>query len=697
MADLHAIAEAARRLSAAAGSSAGDAGLAAMAVDLLPELIGADGAVLVGADGAVAASTGAGLPPLTWTDLWTAERVLSGEPLVSAWHGAHGQGTLVAVPVGQPGAGATLLCGFRRGDQAFTPEDVDAVAAFAACVGVALRNASLQARLAESEASLRLIADSVSDLVAVVDPSGHYVYASSSHDREIGQSAAGLLGSAVTGLVHPADRPSVEAFIADAAAAPRLEYRLRSGTGEWMWVESVLRAAPDDAVVVASRVIADRRRLEDEMRRQSTHDPLTGLANRTLCSQWLSAALAGGRTGTVGTLFLDLDKFKEINDRLGHEAGDELLVHVADRLRGCVRRGDLLARFGGDEFVVVLDNPRDTAAMAEVATRMIAALAVPFTLRGERVQITVGVGGAFARRGSTSASAMLRDADAALYAAKDTGRGQLRMFDEAASQRSRERLEVSSHLGAALGRGRLLLHYQPIVTLSDHRVVGFEALARWKHPTRGFIPPDVFIPIAEDSGAILEIGDWVLGEALRQLARWRRSLGTVPIHMNVNLSAVQLERPDAAERTIEIIRAAGAEPGDVWLEVTEQRSIRGDVTPFTDAMRAAGVHFALDDFGMSYSNLGHLERLPVELLKIDRSFVDGMISTERDHGIVRACLAVAESLGLSVVAEGIETAEQRDALIGLGCGHGQGYLFSRPVPVDQADVMVADLGRLRVR
>ncbi len=678
MATLHAITEAAHRLARTRGAAA----VAAEAVELLAGLVDADGALLVASDGTVTASTGAGLPPLAWADLVAAS---TDDPLVSSWDGTHGPGFLVSVPVGT--TPVLLLCAFRGAR--FEPDDAEVAAVFAAHVTIALDAAELATRLAESEASMRLIADSVSDLVAVVDQAGRYVFASSSHDRELGHRADALVGSSVTGLVHPADRSTVEASIADAASGPRLEYRLRSATGEWLWVESVLRAAQDDAVVVASRVIEDRRRLEDELRRTTTHDSLTGLASRALCSEWLESTLAGARAGTVGVLFCDIDQFKEVNDRLGHEAGDELLVHVADRLRECVRRGDLLARFGGDEFVVVLDNPRDTDAMAEVAERIMTSLTRPFWLCGEHVQVSVCVGGAFARRGATSASAMMRDADAALYAAKDHGRAQVRLFDEAASLRSRDRLEVTSHLASALDRGELLLHYQPIVTLDDHRVVGFEALARWKHPTRGFIPPDVFIPIAEDTGAILEIGDWVLAQATRKLAQWREVLGAGgAIHMNVNLSAVQLERPDAASRTLDIIRRAGARPGDVWLEVTEQRSIRGDVTPFTDAMLAAGVHLALDDFGMSYSNLGHLERLPVELLKIDRSFVDGMTVTERDHGIVRACLAVAESLGLSVVAEGIETTEQRDALISLGCGHGQGYLFSRPVPDTQADAIV---------
>jgi diguanylate cyclase (GGDEF)-like protein/PAS domain S-box-containing protein len=674
------------------------------AVDLLPTLVDADGAAVVTtAGGAASLGAWAGVegPVASWpmavSKLWSADEVMAGGTFTTEWEGPHGHGQLLGVPVGRDDRPGALLYAFRHGSRPFRADDLDAATAFGTYLGVAMTNARLYEALGESESSLRLITDSISDLVAVVDPAGRYLYASPSHERELGRLPEELVGESVMTFVHPADRAGVRASIADPTAIPKVEYRLRTGAGDWVWVESALRLAPivEDAVVLSSRVIEDRRRLEAELRRQATHDPLTGLANRALTTEWLEAALTSGRGGYVGTLFCDLDEFKEVNDRLGHEAGDELLVHVADRLRECVRRGDLLSRFGGDEFVVVLDDVADTAALTEVGARMVQALENPFMLRGERVQISASVGGVLGRRARTSASAMLRDADAAMYAAKELGRGRVEVFDEAASLRSRDRLEVSSHLVEALGRGELLLHYQPIVELIGERVIGFEALARWKHPTRGFIPPDVFIPIAEESGAIVEIGEWVLGQASRQLASWRRAIGGDAMRMNVNLSALQLEQPDAAGRAIRIIRDSGADPGDVWLEVTEQRSIRTDVSEFADAMRAVGVHFALDDFGMSYSNLGHLERLPVELLKIDRSFVIGLTSTDTDRGIVRAVLAIADSLGLSVVAEGIETVEQRDALIGLGCDHGQGYLFSRPMPAEVVDGMLdALVGRV---
>jgi diguanylate cyclase (GGDEF)-like protein len=437
-------------------------------------------------------------------------------------------------------------------------------------------------------------------------------------------------------------------------------------------------------------VIDERRRLEDELRRRATHDPLTELANRALTAERLDLALARGGDGHVGLLFCDLDKFKEVNDRLGHEAGDDLLIQVADRLRACVRPADLLARFGGDEFVILLDAVDDLDAVTEIGDRVVRALDAPFWLSGELVDISVSVGGVLGARGESQAGAMLRDADAAMYAAKNAGRGRVRVFDEDASQHSLGRLELRSDLAQALARDELTIHYQPIVELATRRILGFEALCRWTHPRRGPIPPDEFIPLAEETGAIVGIGEWVLGRACHQLAEWQRLPGNEHLRISVNLSPVQLQQPEAATRTLDVITSAGADPRDVWLEITEHSSIRQDVTDFVTALRGAGVHFALDDFGMAYSNLSHLKRLPVEILKIDKSFVAGLPAKDTDRGIVRAVLAIADSLGLTVVAEGIETEEQHAELLALSCGQGQGYLFSRPVaPAEATELLRA--------
>ncbi len=438
------------------------------------------------------------------------------------------------------------------------------------------------------------------------------------------------------------------------------------------------------------RALAQRER---ELRRRVTRDPLTGLANRVLAGQRIDEALARPRSGAVGLIFCDLDNFKEVNDRMGHEAGDELIQHVAQRMRHCTRPTDLLARFGGDEFVFVLDGVHDLAEITEVGRRIQTALADPFLLRGERVQISASIGGVQGIRGQATASSLLRDADAAMYAAKSKGPGRVEVFDEDASHRSLNRLDLRSDLPHALDRGELSVRFQPIFALGEETVTGFEALLRWHHPSRGLIPPDVFIPLAEDTDAIVPIGTWTLQQACRQLAQWRRLPGGGELTMWVNMSAIQLAQPDLVGRTLDTIAGTGVEPDDVWLEVTERGHISDESIEPARRLRAAGVHFALDDFGMSYSSLSDLQRFPVECLKIDRSFVAGMLQREADRGIVRAILAIADSLRLGVIAEGIETSAHRDALVQLGCTSGQGYLLARPLDPAAATALVRARGR----
>jgi diguanylate cyclase (GGDEF)-like protein len=414
---------------------------------------------------------------------------------------------------------------------------------------------------------------------------------------------------------------------------------------------------------------------EQELRHRASHDPLTGLANRTEAGQRITEALASSPTGAVGLMFCDVDKFKAVNDRLGHEVGDELIQQVALRLSSSVRRGDLLARFGGDEFVILLDGVRSLSDLTEAGRRVQLSLADPILLRGERVQVSASIGAVLGRDGTT-ASVMLRNADAAMYVAKVKGPGRIEVFDDEASHRSLDWLDLRSELGHALERDQLSIVYQPLVELKSGTINSFEALVRWTHPQRGEVPPDVFVPMAEETGAILEIGAWVLAQSCARLAEWQRLFPTAGLTVGVNISAVQLE-PSSPD-LVAVITAAGADPHDVWLEVTERMDTSGDIAGQVDALRRAGVHFALDDFGMSYSSLTYLQQFPVEGIKIDKTFVQPMTNGETQRGIVRAILALGESLSVNVVAEGIETREQLDALLDLGCRYGQGYLLARP-------------------
>jgi len=425
-------------------------------------------------------------------------------------------------------------------------------------------------------------------------------------------------------------------------------------------------------------------RLYQELSLRATRDSLTGLGNRDLVMQHLNEALTNGSGSHVGLLFCDLDGFKSVNDRLGHDAGDELLQLVAARLRNGVRARDVLARFGGDEFVVVLGEVDTLEQVLDTARRLLRGFDDPFALGGERVSITASVGGVLGTQGQTTANTMLRDADAAMYVAKSRGRGVVEVFDEAASTRSLDRLGLRSELQRAVDRQELDVAYQPVVRLESSELVGFEALLRWTHPSRGPIPPDVFIPLAEEAGEIVRIGTWAVEQACRQLADWHRMPGHQRLVLGVNVSAAQLCEADAATTIVDLARSAGVNPNDVWIEVTERSHAGQDVTLVTESLRSAGFHLALDDFGASYSNLAYLKQFPAECLKIDRSFVHNLAADRTNQRIVRGILAIAESLSLTVVAEGVERAADKDALLSLGCRFGQGHLFAPALTVQDA-------------
>ena len=606
---------------------------------------------------------------------------------------------LLCVPVLEDGRPVALLYVGHSRPGFFSRATVDAAAVLAGYVGAALVNARLYGALADGEARLRLLTDAISDMIAVVDAQGIVRYASPSYLRGVGRDPVEITGADLSELVHPDDRESFRSSLRACPAASSVEYRLLDGHGQWVWVESRLGPEPDDtgSVVISSRLVGDRRRLEDELRQAATHDSLTGLANADLARQLLDASLSSHRDDLVGLLFCDLDKFKAVNDRLGHEAGDDLLCQVADRLRSCVRPHDLLARLGGDEFLIVLPSIADLDTLTVIGNRVLEALEEPFLLGAQPVRIAASVGGVVGERGPNGSQAveLLRDADAAMYEAKKRGRGRVEVFDRFTAQRAVDRLTLREDLLTALDRGELELHYQSIVELDDATVTGFEALLRWNHPELGRVSPDIFIPMAEESGAINSIGWWVLVEACRQLAVWRREFGP-HLSMSVNVSPVQLSDPAFAMKSAEIIREAGVRTEDVWFEVTESFEVTEELVAQLHLLRDVGVRVAMDDFGMSYSNLAYLKHLPVECLKIDRSFIAGLSRDDTgnhglDRGIVRAILAIAESGGLSVVAEGIETEEQRTMLMELGCRQGQGYLFGPPGPAGDATDLLAPL------
>jgi diguanylate cyclase (GGDEF)-like protein/PAS domain S-box-containing protein len=442
-----------------------------------------------------------------------------------------------------------------------------------------------------------------------------------------------------------------------------------------------------DFVQSIANVLADalaRKAFEDETRHRALHDSLTGLPNRILFLDRLEQALARLRRGQsmAAVMFLDLDRFKHVNDSLGHHAGDEVLTAVAPRLKQALRAADTVARFGGDEFGILLEDIDSELAATQAAERIAAVFGRPFVLGSAEHFITASVGIALAR-GGERADELIRDADTAMYRAKEAGRARYELFDDDLRARVVSRLRMETELRRAIERHELWLEYQPVVSLRDETIVSVEALLRWTHPDRGLIPPADFIPIAEETGLIESIGARVLDEACRQAAQWHASMpDRAPVGISVNLSAVQIANATLPETVAIAMRAANLDPSTLQLEITETVLLGEDarLSETLTNLRKLGVQLVLDDFGTGYSSLGYLTRLPLDALKVDRAFVDGLGRDRQDTSITEAIIAMARALSLPVIVEGVETELQLAELRRMGCDQVQGYYFSRPVP-----------------
>ncbi len=419
---------------------------------------------------------------------------------------------------------------------------------------------------------------------------------------------------------------------------------------------------------------------------QGLRDPLTGLANRTLFTESTTRRLSGAQA-EVSVLFVDLDDFKSINDSRGHAAGDTVLLAVADRLSGCVRSGDVVARLGGDEFALLLPGPPDNAH--RVGERVLRALADPISVEGRQVFVRASVGLASTRTpAERDAEVLLRNADLAMYTAKAGGKARLAVYADGMAQTAHDRAQLTADLAAALARGELHVHYQPSVTISDGRITGVEALARWRHPARGLVPPAEFVPLAEEAGLINALGEHVLRTATAQAAAWADA-GT-PVDIAVNLSPHQVASDGIVDLVRDALTRAGLPPQRLTLEVTEGVLVH-DVDAVAGRLaqlRALGARIAIDDFGTGYSSLSYLRQLPVDTIKIDRSFVTDLPDGGANAILVSSMVELARSLGLDVVAEGVETESQAQALKRLSCGHAQGYLYARPQPADDVTALL---------
>jgi len=442
-------------------------------------------------------------------------------------------------------------------------------------------------------------------------------------------------------------------------------------------------------IVLNCRDISERKAFEEQLTHQAFHDPVTGLANRALFAERVRHAIARTRREhqSVAVVFLDLDDFKTINDSLGHAAGDEVLVEVAKRLATSVRASDTAARFGGDEFALLLEDIDGVQEAADTADRVLETLALPLRVAHKELSLRCSIGISVVSDGSPAgAEELIRDADAAMYRAKRDGKGSYRLFEPEMHEGVLARLELRTDLQRAIATEQLALHYQPVVRIQDGSISGVEALLRWRHPERGMIPPDQFIPLAEETGLIVPIGRWVLREGCRHARRMRDTLpGGETLTMSINLSVKQLQHSDVIADVHDAIEEAGIEPSALTLEITETVLMADTDLAVTRLreLKALGVNLALDDFGTGYSSLSYLSRFPVDILKMDRSFLTGGATPEMSE-LASAVLALGTTLKLDVVAEGIEQPEQWTSLRDLGCEFGQGFFFARPMDAEAA-------------
>jgi diguanylate cyclase (GGDEF)-like protein/PAS domain S-box-containing protein len=544
----------------------------------------------------------------------------------------------------------------------------------------------------ETSARFQLAFESGVSGMALLAPDGRYQQVNRALCEITGYSEQELLAITFQSITHPddlvADVEQHRALSDGVLDVYETEKRYLHREGHEVWVQlgvTAVRGEDGRLRYFISQVhdVTARRRFEQELAHRALHDPLTALPNRALFMDRLRHALVRLRrhSGAVAVLFVDLDRFKLVNDGMGHGVGDAVLLDAARRLSEAARAEDTVARFGGDEFTILCENVSDEAARL-VAQRVLDAFAAPFVHEGREFHLSASVGIRISDLASATPDSLLRDADLALYAAKEHGRARFEVFQSRSQMPGFDMLATEQALRLALRDGELCLHYQPEVDLASQRIVAVEALVRWQHPERGLVPPAEFIPAAEESGLIVPIGEWVLREACSQLAAWR-SAGTVDddVRVAVNVSARQLSDPALPQTVTTALSDAGLDPRTLCLEITESAVIQDTDVALANlhAIKAQGVLIALDDFGVGFSSLSQIRDLPpVDVIKVDRSFTAGLGRSDSDSAVVTAVLSLAHSLGLTAIAEGVETEDQLGLLRGLGCDVGQGFYFARP-------------------
>jgi diguanylate cyclase (GGDEF)-like protein len=444
--------------------------------------------------------------------------------------------------------------------------------------------------------------------------------------------------------------------------------------------------------------INERQRVQQQLIHDALHDSLTGLPNRTLLIERIEFTIAHAKRNPdykYGILFIDLDRFKVINDSLGHSIGDQLLIGVSNLLQECVRENDLVARLGGDEFVILLDGIKSIQDATSIGERIQQKMRSPFELQSQNIFTSASIGIVFGSSEYSNPADLMRDADIAMYRAKDKGKARYTIFDQTMYDETLKLVELENSLRFALKREELTMHYQPIISLDNNQLVGFEALIRWQHPERGSISPVEFIPIAEDTGLILDIGQWLLRESCRQLQAWRKQFASIPqidsLKMSINLASQQLQEPEFIQKLDQILLETGLDGSSLRLEITESVLIEpeGTIQNTLRQIKNRNIKLSIDDFGTGYSSLSYLRRFPIDNLKIDRSFIDQMNCNSENFEIVRLIITLAKTLGMKTISEGVETALQLNQLKGLGCEFAQGYLFSIPLAPEEIELMLS--------